>query len=465
MQLRKGLFMKKGSNERQWPALPTTLKKVAVAPDDSGYDTVRANYFRIGTPALVIMAETKAQVAETIRFVAEARKVRGSQIPFSVRSGGHGITTASVNNGGVVLDVSRMNKITIVDKEKRLVRIQAGAVWGDVAKALDKYQMVISSGDFGDTGVGGLATAGGIGLLVRETGLTIDHVIGAELVTSNGECHWIDDKHKPNLFWAIRGGSSQVGVVTEFLFKADRLAAPNGEGGTSVTVQKIKYSVTDLSSFVLEWQKYTNASSRWLTSLLMITADKNSDFVVDATNVWAGPEGAKMTASFKKMLMLGHIEDQQQSTMKYAELVKAPHEPHTGQQPVFVKNVLVKNFTGTIINEIENMLKYDFTMGIELRAIGGKLNEVKTGATAWDFREATGFLALWGDKDHPQELKKIFKVTEEEGLGVYGAYSSELSEQENARAWPKEKTRTRLRKIMNESDPEQLFDQGRSLNI
>ncbi|MFM9596948.1 FAD-binding oxidoreductase, partial [Streptomyces scabiei] len=116
-----------------------------------------------------------------------------------------------------------MNEVTIVDEKSGLVRIQAGALWGDVAKSLNPYQLVISSGDFGDTGVGGLATSGGIGLLVRNSGLTIDHIIGASLVTSDGECHWIDEKHEPDLFWAIRGGSSQVGIVTEFLFKADRL--------------------------------------------------------------------------------------------------------------------------------------------------------------------------------------------------------------------------------------------------
>ncbi|WP_311407669.1 FAD-binding oxidoreductase [Liquorilactobacillus uvarum] len=452
----------KGSN---WPQLPEELSNISITPTDARFDAVRSNYFRVGNPKLVIMAATNLQVSETIKYITAVRKKTGSKVPFSVRSGGHGMTMSSVNDGGIILDISQMNEVTIVDEKSGLVRIQAGALWGDVAKSLNPYQLVISSGDFGDTGVGGLATSGGIGLLVRNSGLTIDHIIGASLVTSDGECHWIDEKHEPDLFWAIRGGSSQVGIVTEFLFKADRLVTQDKNFVSPVVVQKVKYLSKKLETFILKWQEWANSSSRRLSSILMVTLNENGDYIVEATNIWAGSPNEQSKDIFEKSLNLERTQNQEQQTMEYADLVKAPHEPHRGQQPVYVKNTLVENFNAAVIDQIEAILKNSFVMGIELRAIGGKLNEIKSEATPWDFREATGFVAMWADKNYAQQAQKIFTLADQDGLGVYGAYSSDLSEKENSKVWPRPETRERLKNIMNASDSEQIFDQGRNLNV
>ena len=109
-----------------------------------------------------------------------------SDVPLAVRSGGHGISGRSTNDGGIVIDLSRLNTIEVLDQATRRVRIGPGARWMDVAAALAPYGWALSSGDYGGVGVGGLATAGGIGWLAREHGLTIDHLRAVEMVLADG---------------------------------------------------------------------------------------------------------------------------------------------------------------------------------------------------------------------------------------------------------------------------------------
>ncbi|KRL05139.1 FAD-binding oxidoreductase [Liquorilactobacillus oeni] len=138
------------NQNNNWPSLPDSLKELAIFPNNPTYDQVRSNYFRVGTPRLVIMAKTETNVVETVKYAHEVNKQTNQKTPFSVRSGGHGITMSSVNDGGIILDISNLNKVKIIDANKGIVKIQAGAVWGDVAQQLSPYNLVISSGDFGE---------------------------------------------------------------------------------------------------------------------------------------------------------------------------------------------------------------------------------------------------------------------------------------------------------------------------
>lgn len=240
-------------------SLPDTLKKIAVTPLDPKYNSVRSNCFRIGSPALVLLATNVGQIKEAINFVAYLNKIENRKIPFSIRSGGHGMMMTSVNNDGIILDISQYNHVTIEDSSKGIVRIQAGAIWGDVAQILSPYQLAISSGDFGDTGVGGLSIFGGIGLMVRKHGLTIDNIIGAKLITGTGNIIWVDKDHHSDIFWGIRGGG-QLGIVTEFLFKAFKIPT-NKEIQTPVVSQKIMYKVDNIYHFLKKWRDWVDTSS------------------------------------------------------------------------------------------------------------------------------------------------------------------------------------------------------------
>ncbi|MFC7642108.1 LLM class flavin-dependent oxidoreductase [Streptosporangium lutulentum] len=163
-----------------YDALPESLARKVVEPGDRAYDGVRHTYTRTGSPALVIRCENADDVVEALAYA------RGQNVQISVRSGGHGISGRSTNDGGVVIDLSKMNAVEVLDRETGRVRVEPGARWGHVARALAPYGLAMSSGDYGDVGVGGLATAAGIGYLTRKHGLTIDHVTAAEIVVADG---------------------------------------------------------------------------------------------------------------------------------------------------------------------------------------------------------------------------------------------------------------------------------------
>src|SRR5690606_28086354 len=150
--------------------------------------------------------------------VAVAREHR--ELPLGVRSAGHGISGRSTNDGGIVLDVGALDSIEVLDEQRRLVRVGPGARWQEVAAALQPHGWVITSGDYGGVGVGGLATAGGVGYFAREHGLTIDRMRAAELVLADGSVVRTDAQHDPELFWGVRGAGANLGVVTAFEFEA-----------------------------------------------------------------------------------------------------------------------------------------------------------------------------------------------------------------------------------------------------
>src|ERR671916_269599 len=140
-------------------AVPASLSGTAVEPGDREYLAVSSNYLRGGAPGLVLRPETPEQVADALAF-ARAH----THVPLGVRSVGHGVSGRSTNDGGVVIDVGRMNQVEVLDEARRLVRIGPGATWKQVAAALDPYGRALGSGDYGGVGVGGPAPPGGIRL-------------------------------------------------------------------------------------------------------------------------------------------------------------------------------------------------------------------------------------------------------------------------------------------------------------
>src|SRR5690606_1675435 len=197
-----------------YDAVPASLADTAVEPGDREYERVRHSYVWPGSPGLVLRPATAEQVAEALTY---ARK---QDVPIAVRSGGHGISGRSTNDGGIVVDLRALNTVEVLDRERRLVRVGAGARWGDVAQALSPHGLAISSGDYGDVGVGGLATAGGQGFLARSYGLTLDHVVGADVVLADGRIVRADADHHPDLFWGLRGAGGNLGVVTSLDIEA-----------------------------------------------------------------------------------------------------------------------------------------------------------------------------------------------------------------------------------------------------
>ena len=190
-----------------------TVRGRVITPGDADYDAARAIF--LGgfdrRPAVIVRPVDADDVAAVIAFARE------SDLPFSVRSGGHSGALHSTNDGGIVLDVREMRAIQI-DANGRTAWAETGLSAVDYSKAVAAHGLATGFGDTGSVGIGGITLAGGIGYLVRKYGMTIDSVQAAEIVTANGDRLTVDERSHPDLFWAIRGGGGNFGVVTRFKY-------------------------------------------------------------------------------------------------------------------------------------------------------------------------------------------------------------------------------------------------------
>lgn len=180
-------------------------------PGDDEWDAARVFHSGIGDPDLIVRVADLEDVRAAVAYAA------ATDTPVAVRGGGHSAWESLP--GAVVVDLSRFADVD-VDAATRIVRVGGGATWGAVARTLAAHGLGLSSGDTASVGVGGLTLGGGIGWMVRAWGLAADQLVGAQLVTAHGDVLEVSRTQHPELFWALRGGGGNFGVVTRFDFAA-----------------------------------------------------------------------------------------------------------------------------------------------------------------------------------------------------------------------------------------------------
>jgi hypothetical protein len=185
-----------------------------IGPDDADFDAARKVYNAMidKRPALIAQAANPQDVVKVVDFA------RDHDLLLAVRGGGHNGAGLGTCDGGIVLDLCRLKDIH-VDPEARTVRVGGGCTWAEVDAATSEHGLATPSGIISTTGVGGLTLGGGLGHLTRKYGLAIDNLLEAELVLANGERVRANADELPDLFWAIRGGGGNFGVVTSFVFR------------------------------------------------------------------------------------------------------------------------------------------------------------------------------------------------------------------------------------------------------
>lgn len=194
--------------------LKPNLRGRLVTPADGDYDTVRAIYNAMidRRPAAIARCVDVADVIAAVNFAHDA------EIPLSIRGGGHNGPGLSLVDDGLVIDLSLMKGIR-VDAQAKTVRVEGGCLWGDVDHATHPFGLAVPSGFISTTGVGGLTLGGGVGYLTRTHGLTIDNLLAVDMVLADGRVVTANKDENADLFWAVRGGGGNFGVVTSFLFK------------------------------------------------------------------------------------------------------------------------------------------------------------------------------------------------------------------------------------------------------
>lgn len=194
--------------------LGSALHGQVISPADAGYDEVRKlhNGMIDKRPGLI------ARCADVDDVVAAVKLGRREGALVAIRSGGHNAGGLGSVDDGLLIDLSPMNRVD-VDPKTREVRVQGGAMLKEVDSATHEHGLAVPAGIIGTTGVGGLTLGGGLGHLTRNFGLTIDNLIGAEMVLADGSVVNVDDDENADLFWAIRGGGGNFGIVTTFIFR------------------------------------------------------------------------------------------------------------------------------------------------------------------------------------------------------------------------------------------------------
>jgi FAD/FMN-containing dehydrogenase len=190
---------------------PTGFRGSLFRPGDDGYDDARRiwNGAIDRRPALIARCADEADVVSALAFARE------SGLPLAVRSGGHGVAGYAIAHSGVVIDLSALKGIA-VDPSARTARAQAGVLLGELDAATQRRGLAAPAGIVTHTGLAGLTLGGGIGWLMRRHGATVDNLLSARVVTADGEVVTASERDEPDLFWALRGGGGNFGIVTEF---------------------------------------------------------------------------------------------------------------------------------------------------------------------------------------------------------------------------------------------------------
>jgi len=200
------------------PAVETlraSLRGGLILPGEEGYEEARKvhNAMADRRPSFIVRCANVADVVSAVNFARE------NQLTLAVRGGGHSVPGFGVCDGGLVIDLSRMKGVR-VDPKNRIVRAEGGCTWGDVDHATHAFGLATPGGVVSTTGIGGLTLGGGIGHLTRRYGLSCDNLISADVVTADGTFLTANAEENADLFWGLRGGGGNFGVVTSFEFRA-----------------------------------------------------------------------------------------------------------------------------------------------------------------------------------------------------------------------------------------------------
>jgi FAD/FMN-containing dehydrogenase len=432
---------------RDLPSLRRSISGAVIEPRDDDYDEVRAAYAATGTPALIVQPDSPEGVAAAIGFV------RANGLAVDVRSGGHGIF--GTNTDGLVIDLRRFDGIEVLGEPPggRLVRLGSGATWGVVADALSGHGLALSSGDTRSVGVGGLTLRGGIGWMVRRHGLAFDSLVGAEIVTASGDIvHASEDEHA-DLFWAIRGGGGNFGVVTRFTFAAHPLAG--------IVAETINFGLDDLREVLTGWRDIVRTAPEELTTTFLAMPDFGEiPAGVQILCCYGGTEEDAAMAAIAPLLDLPGMRGHDVGPRAYPDILEDAMHPEgitlVGQ------NGFAPDLSDGLLDAAAAMYREMVGSVLMVRSLSGEFNRVHPDATAFAFRnsEALVISAAFLPEDAPdaavQRIRDLWMPVMPHLRGAYGNFMDATGPDAIAALYPPA-TRARLTAVKHEYDPANVF--------
>lgn len=429
----------------------TDMGVEALRPGDYGYDAAARVFFRTGHPALVVRPRDPDQVAAALTHAVR------HDLAVSVRSGGHSPLGHSTNTGGIVIDLANLDDVKVLDARRRLLRVGGGANWGQVVAALDPHGWAVSAGDTANVGVGGLTLGGGIGWMVRRHGLAIDNLVGARVVSADGRLLTASRDAHPDLFWALRGGGGNFGVVVDFDFIAQPV--------TTVHFGSVAYRLDRPADLLGRWRDAMRVAPEELSSTLVLTP-RTPGAPPSATVLlcYAGEPGtpvADVDATIEPLLELGTVTTAAIAERRYCEILQdAEHPP--GLRMV-VRNTLVPALDDdALIAAIDRLHAAAGPAAIAVRSLGGAFGRVPRDATAFAHRHAEAMVVCVlmlpetaSDADVERALLP-WRAVAAHGTGTYINFQASATAQDLTAAYPPA-TYARLGTIKHAYDPDNRF--------
>jgi FAD/FMN-containing dehydrogenase len=443
--------------------LAQQLRGDLITPSDAEYDAAR----RIWNGMFDKRPLAVARPLGAVDVVAVVNHCRDRGIELSVRGGGHSSAGYSTSDGGIVLDLCRMKGVW-VDPAEKVARAQAGALWGDVDRETQAHGLAVPGGQISHTGIAGLTLGGGVGWLSRRHGLTIDNLLSVDLVTADGRLVVASETQHPELFWGIRGGSGNFGVVVSFEYRLHDVG-PLVIGGPLLypmadavdVLRNVRQFVATAPDDVSLWLDFTHVPPHapfpeqwWGESVLAV--------VPFCADVERGPQLVEPVTRFGAPIV------NMNGPIPYTVLQSALDDIDPHGHRYWERG---DNLTGLTDGVIEALVRGARSMTSKRNEIlvfpmGGAIARVPDEATAFGDRTAPWAVWVVGQWTDPAEdaMHRDWTRTVSASLdpwktgSVYlNAIGGEVTEARKAAAWGSAQKLERLRRLKREWDPHNLF--------
>jgi len=370
--------------------LRAAVRGRVLEPGDADYDEARRvwNGMIDKRPRLIVQASGAGDVAPAIAFARE------TGLPLAIRGGGHNVAGNGTVDDGILLDMGRLRAVE-VDPDTRLVRVEAGASLGDIDRATEPHALAVPVGVVSGTGIAGLTLGGGVGWLTRRYGLTIDNLVSAEVVLATGEPVRASDDEHPDLFWGLRGGGGNFGVVTSFTFRAHPLD-PDVFAGTLI-YERPRWAEA-LRSY-LEWTADAPDEVTTLVTFMIPPADWDLGDrpLMFLGFAWAGADRTAGEAVIGRLRAACSPDVAVLDPTRWLTFQSAFDAAMPKGVRAYWRNASFDRFDGQMVDTfVEHCGAQRFGTAADLHHMGGAFGRVAEDATAFPNRGATFWLNIYG---------------------------------------------------------------------
>jgi hypothetical protein len=362
--------------------LRDSLRGALLLAGDEGYDHSRAvwNGMIDKRPALIARCEGASDVSQAITFARER------DLLVSVRGGGHSISGKSVNQGGLMIDLSDMNTVR-VDTAAKTARADGGCLEGHIDIEAALVGMATTGGIVSHTGAGGLTLGGGFGRLCRKLGMACDNFIGADIVTVDGKLRHVSDEEDPDLMWALRGGGSNFGVVTALEYQLHRQ-------DPMVIAGDINFAGDDVRKALLWYGEHGNDIPDELNLNTIVIAPPDVGLMVSFEAVWCG-DPKQADKALAPLRAVGKPIVDTVAPARYAKFQQRLDNSNRHGVRLYMKSSFVNDYSEELVDEMLDMHRRTPIYAIFLMQSGGAVNRRSPSDTAFPHRSALFNMMVW----------------------------------------------------------------------